>query len=1050
MKKNCFVVLLTVFVLSLNVFTAGQSSGKKLKHLPAPKSAQSLVSGLNNSSPSSNIIANLKKFIRKVGLNPAQTKLYSSPKMYSPTSISSGTMQKLSAPQPVNKTGIKKIILDNKFGTPRLIDVNRVSINKRNVVLSKSSSTAQAMDFLQSHKDVLKISDPQNEFSLKSVITDKLGMTHVRYEQTYKGLKVWGKEIYIHFDKLGNIIILNGRYAPTPLSVQDTTGKINSASAVTDAVNDFKKHILYKGFPKQLDKIFNYYGPEAQKIIWYDKQEQPHLAWYIEIRSGLSQDWYYFVDAENGNILNSYNNVCYDGSSTASGVDLNGVTRTFGTYQIGSNYYMMDASMPMFNAVQSQMPNNPVGAIVDLDLHDQDLSSNSTIYYVTSSNNQWNDPSSVSALYNAETTYNFYQNVFNRNSIDNNGMAIYSVLHVNSNGQPMDNAFWSGKVMCYGDGNTLFKPLAGGLDVAAHEMTHGVDQYTANLQYQDQSGALNESMSDVFASLVDSSNWTIGENVIKDYTTFPSGALRDLSNPHNGGVAGDLCWQPAVMSEYVNTTQDNGGVHVNSGIPNHAFYYVAASIGRKKAGEIWYRALTLYLTHTAQFLDARIATENAATDLFGASSAEVASVKTAWDNVQVYESTPPPPPPTSQVIGQNWILAVNTDPADTNSIYMAKTVIQTNADFSALSQTPVLTKPAVTDTSGLILFVDQNNDLRALYANPQNPQETILDTSGDWWSVAIGPGLNSFALTSKFIDTTIYYFDLTNNTNQAFKIRTPSYDAANTNTALFADALSFDPTGQNLIFDSYNQIINSLGDTLSYWNISLLNVKTGNISNVFPPLANGISVGNPSFSKTSPYRFTFDYWDVSTNKYYVMAADFNTGKSAVVAGPNSAAGYPSYSGDDKMIVFHSVDTTQSVSHNVIEQMPLESDLITGTGSAQPYLTDATFPVWFVIGSRVTDVQDKNIVTPQTISLGQNYPNPFNPATRIVYKLNKEEKVTLKIFNVLGEEITTLVNKVESAGNYDVTFNASNLPSGIYLYRMQAGSFIQTKKMILLK
>jgi hypothetical protein len=181
-----------------------------------------------------------------------------------------------------------------------------------------------------------------------------------------------------------------------------------------------------------------------------------------------------------------------------------------------------------------------------------------------------------------------------------------------------------------------------------------------------------------------------------------------------------------------------------------------------------------------------------------------------------------------------------------------------------------------------------------------------------------------------------------------------------------------------------------------------------------------------------------------------MAADFNTGKSAVVAGPNSAAGYPSYSGDDKMIVFHSVDTTQSVSHNVIEQMPLESDLITGTGSAQPYLTDATFPVWFVIGSRVTDVQDKNIVTPQTISLGQNYPNPFNPATRIVYKLNKEEKVTLKIFNVLGEEITTLVNKVESAGNYDVTFNASNLPSGIYLYRMQAGSFIQTKKMILLK
>lgn len=744
--------------------------------------------------------------------------------------------------------------------------------------------------------------------------------------------------------------------------------------------------------------------------------------------------------------MNSYNNVCYDGGAPATGTDLNGVTRTFGTYQVGSNYYMMDASQPMFNAAQSQMPNNPVGAIVCLDLKNTDLSSSSQFYYVTSTNNQWNDPVSVSANYNAITTYQYYNSTYSRNSIDNNGMTIYSIIHVTQNGQGMDNAYWNGKVMCYGDGDTYFKPLAGGLDVAAHEMTHGVTQYTSNLQYQDQSGALNESMSDVFGKLVDTTSWKIGASVVKDFVTFPSGALRDMSNPHNGGNPGDPCWQPANMSEYVNTTEDNGGVHVNSGIPNYVFYLVASVIGRSDAGKIWYKAETSYLTHTAQFLDARIAFEQAATELFGASSSQVSAVKSAWDNVGVYESTPPPPPPSTQIVGQNWILAVNTDPTYGNSIYITNPNV-TPTQLDPLTTTSVLTKPAVSDTSGLILFVDQNYELRAIYADPTNPQETVLDTDKVWWSVAIGPGLSSIALTSRYIDTTIYYIDLTNNTNKEYKIVTPTYDATDTvNTALYADALSFDPTGQYLIFDTYNQMKGAAGDTISYWNINLLDIQSGRMETVFPALAQGENVDDPSFSKTSQTRFTFDYENTNTNKFEVFAADFNTGKTGVIDNTITSLGYPSYSGDDKTIVYHNYTGGQ----NYVQMMPLNSDLISGTGTSQPYLQGATFPVWFVIGTRVTDVKQEHSNIPRTTMLEQNYPNPFNPTTSINYQLSTSGYVTLKVYDILGNEVKTLVNGYRYQGNYTVNFNASGLSSGIYFYQLREGNFVTTKKLVLMK
>lgn len=1039
-----------VFILATFAFVnlfASQNDSKDNKRARIPAGNQSLVSSNQNIS---NISAKLDGFIRKIGLSPSNVKIYAASKgLDSGLSTRSGSKIKLPLASVLNNN-ISRVIMDAQSGTPRLIDANTSITQKGNSIKTISDAKTIAMSFMVANKNLMKISDPLNEFKLESASKDALGMVHIRYEQVYKGIEVWGSDLYVHFNNEGILSSLTGRYHETPLRIQNTSAKISSSDAITIALNELKSKMTISTFSNQAENLLKYHGPSAREIIWYDKTEIPHLAWFIELRPRLSQDWYYFIDAESGSILDSYNNVCFDGATTGSGTDLNGNNRTFGTYKVGSNYFMLDASQPMFNSTQSQIPNNPLGAIVCLDLRNNDLSNSSQFYYVTSTNNQWTDPASISANYNAISTYNYYRTVQNRNSIDNNGMTIYSIIHVTENGQPLENAFWNGTVMCYGDGGTQFKPLAGGLDVGAHEMTHGVTQYTSNMEYKDQSGALNESMSDVFGKLVDTTSWQIGAAIIRDFQSFPSGALRDMSNPHNGGNPASPCWQPATMSEYVNTTGDNGGVHVNSGIPNYAFYLVASAIGRQSAGKIWYRIETTYLTRTSQFLDERIATEKAATDLFGSNSNELAVVKRAWDSVGIYEGNAAPPPPASQLNGQNWILCVNTNyNADLNSIYMAKTIVNSSSDYSALTQTRVLNKPAVSDTSGLILFVDQNNNLRALYASPNNPQETVIDSSGVWWNVAVGPGLTSFALVSKYIDTTIYYFDIVNHKSTAFKIATQSYDVANTKTALYADAMSFDPTGEYLIFDTFNQLKGASGDTISYWNINMLDVKTGFMESVFPPQARGISIGDPSFSKTSQSRFTFDYWDLNTNTYKVLAADFNTGTSAVVASTNSL-GYPSYSGDDKTIVYHDVQSISSVKHDVLQQMPLQSDLITGTGTPIPYLEDVTFPVWFVIGSRVTDIKNEPNTMPQTVVLRQNFPNPFNPTTTINYSVAKSGHVTIKVFDILGREVTTLVDEDKNSGNYSVEFNADRLASGMYFYQLKSGNFVNTRKMILMK
>ncbi len=241
-------------------------------------------------------------------------------------------------------------------------------------------------------------------------------------------------------------------------------------------------------------------------------------------------------------------------------------------------------------------------------------------------------------------TYAFYDQAYGRDSVDGNGLPLRGSVHF---GTDYDNAFWNGEQMVFGDGDrTLFNRFTISLDVIGHELTHGVTQFDAGLAYLNQPGALNESVSDVFGSLVkqhhlgqtaDQADWLIGAELLAP--SVQGKALRSMAAPgtaYDDPVLGKDP-QPAHKKDYVHTLQDHGGVHINSGIPNHAFYLAATAISGhawEKAGLIWYSALRdPRIRPTTGFTSFARATVRAAVTING--GAEVAAVRGAWHGVGI-------------------------------------------------------------------------------------------------------------------------------------------------------------------------------------------------------------------------------------------------------------------------------------------------------------------------------------------------------------------------------------------------------------------------------
>ncbi|MEI4831934.1 M4 family metallopeptidase [Bacillus sp. FJAT-53711] len=494
-------------------------------------------------------------------------------------------------------------------------------------------------DYLNTSKKDYKLGakSAEESFKVQQVTKDSVGdATVVRLQQVYEGVPVWGSTQVAHVGKDGALKVVSGTVAPELDKKEKlkNKNKIEGKKAIAIAQQDL-------GFTPKYEV-----DPSADLYV-YQNGDDTTYAYVVKLNflDPEPGNYYYFIEADSGKVLNKYNTIhnatenkspikpaagtsvkpVTGTNKVGTGVGVLGDTKSINTTLSGSSYYLQD---------------NTRGAVI----YTYDGKNRTTLpgtLWADADNifNATRDAAAVDAQYYAGVTYDYYKNKFNRNSYDNAGGALKSTVHYGSN---YNNAFWNGTQMVYGDGDGYtFIPLSGGEDVVGHELTHAVTERSSNLIYQNESGALNEAISDIFGTLIEyydnrNPDWEIGEDI---YTPGTAGdALRSMSDPTKYG-------DPDHYSKRYTGTSDNGGVHTNSSIINKAAYLLANGgthygvtvngIGNDKVGAIYYRANTVYFTQSTTFSQARAGLVQAAADLYGANSAEVAAVKQSYDAVGV-------------------------------------------------------------------------------------------------------------------------------------------------------------------------------------------------------------------------------------------------------------------------------------------------------------------------------------------------------------------------------------------------------------------------------
>ncbi|MCC6459855.1 MAG: M4 family metallopeptidase, partial [Saprospiraceae bacterium] len=753
-----------------------------------------------------------------------------------------------------NPAGVK--IIRGENGLP-------IAFRGKTAASGSSSDTQDMGERAQQYLASLQpasISEPLAEFVVTKIKTDAQGNTHVRMNQVFRGVPVYGAEIITHA-KNGVFEMLNGRYYPTPemsvvapaLDAARATELVNSAIGTDRVKNTWTPEELHIIGGQPFTTELTVYHPGR-------KLNAERLAWHIVAHPNLMAREVYFIDAQTGEILHQYNHTCnlvghrhehgqaadndiapentrsptlVDGPVTASGLDLLNINRSFGAWQVGSQFVLEDASKPMFSSNASSMPNEPVGAIVTLDAVGTSPENQSSFDYnfVISNSTTFNNTTAVSGHWNSIKSYDYFKNTFNRNSIDGTGGNIIAFVNVaEGNGASMENAFWNGAAMWYGNGGSLFKKLARGLDVGGHEMTHGVVEKTANLEYQDESGALNESFADVFGAMIDRDDWKIGEDVMQSGVN-PNNALRDLQDPHNGVSSNSPWWQPKHTNEQFAGSADNGGVHINSGIPNHAFYLFAnnASVGKEKAEQVYYKALDDYLVKSSQFVDLRIAVEQAATDLYGNAVSNAASA--AFAAVGIGDNGGQP--------SGNYLGQLSPNPGD--DLILCVSNNNQNLDI-ALTDGTVLgsiytdglrNRPSISDDGSQVAFV--NADGHIILIDLVYTQTSIIPTVNPpfsafpvWRNVAISKDGSYLAAITEVGENKIHIFDIGSvfGETYVYDLYNPTYseDPTVTGEVQYADVLEFDYSGEYLMYDAFNELSNGTSD-LSYWDIGFLQFR---------------------------------------------------------------------------------------------------------------------------------------------------------------------------------------------------------------------------------
>ena len=456
---------------------------------------------------------------------------------------------------------------------------------------------------------------------VRDVVKDADGTVHTRYERTYAGLPVLGGDLVTHVAKGGALKGVS-KATGARIAVASTDAAISAATAKKSALAGSRSA-----------------SASARKVVWA-AGAKPVLA-YESVVKGLQHDGtpselHVITDATTGKKIYEY-----QGIDTGTGASEYSGTVTLGTTAAASGGFdLVDSARGGHKTYDLGGGTSGTGTL----FHDADDAWGDG----TPANRQ---TAAVDAAYGAAVTWDFYKSAFNRNGIAGDGKAAYSRVHY---GNAYVNAFWNDSCFCmtYGDGTGNSHPLTS-LDVAGHEMSHGLTAATAGLKYSRESGGLNEATSDIFGTSVeffagnsaDVGDYLIGEKIDINGDGTP---LRYMDKPSKDGGSAD----------YWSRTVGRLDVHYSSGVANHFFYLLSegsgaktingvsynsptydgssvTGIGRAKAYQIWYKALTTYFTSSTDYAGARTGTLQAASDLYGAGSAEYSAVAAAWKAVNV-------------------------------------------------------------------------------------------------------------------------------------------------------------------------------------------------------------------------------------------------------------------------------------------------------------------------------------------------------------------------------------------------------------------------------
>ncbi|TQJ46812.1 M4 family metallopeptidase [Streptomyces sp. SLBN-115] len=552
----------------------------------------------------------------------------------------------------------------------------------------------------------------QEKLVVKDVVKDNDGTLHTRYERTYAGLPVLGGDLVVHTPPAS---LAAGTVSTTfnnnrrTVSVKSTTATYGKAAAETKALT-----------AAQALDAQNPAAQSARKVIWAG-EGTPKLAWETVV-SGLQDDGtpsklHVITDAATGAKLSQF-----EGIETGTGNSQYSGTVTIGTTLSGSTYQLNDTTRGTHKTYSLNNGTSGTGTLM--------TDADDTWGTGSGSNTQ---TAGVDAHFGAQTTWDFYKNTFGRSGIKNDGVAAYSRVHYST---AYVNAFWDDDCFCmtYGDGTSSTHALTS-LDVAGHEMSHGVTSNTANLNYTGESGGLNEATSDIFGTGVefyannssDVGDYLIGEKIDINGDGTP---LRYMDEPDKDGGSADS-WYSGV---------GNLDVHYSSGPANHMFYLLSegsgsktingvtynsptsdgvavAGIGRAAALQIWYKALTTYMTSSTNYAGARTAALSAATALYGSSSTQYAGVGNAFAGINVGSHITVPstgvsvtnPGSQSATVGTAVSLQISASSTNSGSLTYAATGLPAGLSISSstglISGTPTTagssgTTVTVTDSTG--------------------------------------------------------------------------------------------------------------------------------------------------------------------------------------------------------------------------------------------------------------------------------------------------------------------------------------------------------------